>query len=86
MLVLSVHLGGGGVLDACAPPPPPYEKAGYADGCNKVTDKYVMNVERNRSFQTYKCKNFPSELAQIDFLEVYVLSLAYGSLILPYSK
>ena len=37
----------------------------------------VINIKRNR-FQTYKFKNFASELAQIDFFEVDVLLLAYA--------
>ena len=71
-------------LDSC--PPPPLLKTDYAiNGCNKVTDKYVTNIKRNRSFQTCKCKNCASELAQIEFLEVDVLSLAYESFTLPCS-
>ena len=38
LAVLSVHLG---VLDSC---PPPLLKAGYANGYNKVTNKYVLNI------------------------------------------
>ena len=45
-----------------------------------------MIIDRNRSFQTYKCKNFASELSQIDFLEVDVLLLAFESFILPCGK
>ena len=56
-----------------------------ADGWYKLSDKCVMNIERNR-FQTYKYKNLASELAQIDFFEVDVLLLAYKSFILPCSK
>ena len=55
--------------------PPPLLKAGYANGCNNVTNKYVLNIE----IGVFKriCKNFASELASTYFLEFDVLSLAY---------
>ena len=55
--------------------PSPLSKAGYANGCNKVTNKYVLNIE----IGVFKhiCKNFASELTQTCFLEFDVLPLAY---------
>ena len=55
--------------------PLPLLNAGYANGCNKVTNKYVFNIE----IGVFKriCKNFASELASTYFLEFDVLSLAY---------
>ena len=56
-------------------PPPPLLKADTVNGCNKVTNKYVLNIE----IGVFKhiCTNFASELAQTYFLEFDVLSLAY---------
>ena len=67
LAILSVYLG---VLD-----PPPPTKSWHANGCNKVTNKYVLNIEIG-VFE-HICTNFASELAQTYFLEFDVLSLAY---------
>ena len=62
-----------GIFGGLRPPPP--TKSWHANGGNKVTNKYVLNIE----IGVFKhiCTNFASELAQTYFLEFDVLSLAY---------
>ena len=76
IILMQNNFGSVGTLGGLRLLPSPMLKAGYADGWYKVTDKCVMNIERNR-FQTYLYKQFASELAQIYFFEVDVLLLAY---------